>query len=430
MRSAPFRDRHCHPLFAGREMNAIDISSSRSVDEAIEALRAYLIQDPNRAWIDVVGFDLARNPEASAKDLDAVSKDIPITVHTNDHHALWVNSAALKIAGLNERIPALDNGSVQVDQTGGATGLLFEWPAMSLVLDQMPTPSLEDDIVSLTNADKVLDSGGFVAATDAWIDPGMAEVYFEAGKRGLLKLKYDLAVRISAESQNAQFEYLEKMLEAEAEQLSSTRNVRIAGVKIFLDGVVSSKTAALLGPYRDGTVTSPIWQLEELIEVLKRLSSMSPLLRPHFHAIGDAAVRQALDAIEVARELKLWSEGAMPVIAHAELIAESDFSRFAQLQAEVVISPQWLQPKSLEIKNPLTNEDSERLGDFTWLLLRDAPASYGSDWPVSEPEPLLAKEVALAYLAARKSLSKNDHQRAIEKLNAVFSGELVVNNDA
>jgi predicted amidohydrolase YtcJ len=179
---------------------------------------------------------------------------------------------------------------------------------MNLVLSQMPQPTFEEDVELLALADKKLASYGVVAATDAWIDPGMAEVYFEASARGTLSLNYELFIRVSPEEQIDQFEYLERMLNIALEREAAVppNQVAIKGIKIFLDGVISSRTAWLSQPYLDGSHGNQIWSDEALEMLLERLARVSPELRPHFHAIGDAAVSQAVRVIDRARRRGIW----------------------------------------------------------------------------------------------------------------------------
>jgi predicted amidohydrolase YtcJ len=294
---------------------------------------------------------------------------------------------------------------------------------MSLVLDAMPQPDLEDDIQSLLFADALLSGKNITSATDAWIDNGMAEVYFEASTRGLLEVSYELNVRVSPDSTDEQFAYLVIIFEQANELRETSHGVSVAGIKIFLDGVVSSRTAALLGSYRDGSNGNLIWSSEALEKLLRRLAEVSPDLRPHFHAIGDAAVRQALDVIQTARASGYWTGSARPVIAHAELISDSDLPRFTELNVEVVVSPQWLEqtPERTSYKHLLTDSDFERLGDFTGLLAHDAHLSYGSDWPVSLPDPEQARKHAIDYVQLRSRSQTMNKSEILTKVDAIFT---------
>ncbi len=397
-----FVDRHCHPLFAAREMAALDISHCRNLSELLEVLTQHLQANPELKWLDATAFDYAASQDFLATTLDTVSSKIPITLHSNDHHALWVNSAALRVAGLFEQVPDLSHGEIVVDASGAPSGLLLEWSAMKLVLDKQPTPSLEEDLAHLKRAQDKLRAAGISACSDAWIDPGMGEVYLEAARRKLLTMPVELWVRVSPENSHEQLSYLRELIALQ--QASEHSNlVKIAGIKIFLDGVLSAKSAWVLDRYQDGSFGSQIWHDSELLQLLRSLAEISPKLMPHFHAIGDAAVRQALDTIAVARAINLWSTECRPVVAHAELVATADCSRFEELDVEVVISPQWLAKDAQEdnLREILQANVIERVGDFAQLVEANAHLTYGSDWPVSDPEPLRAIEVGVNHLMQR-----------------------------
>jgi predicted amidohydrolase YtcJ len=270
---------------------------------------------------------------------------------------------------------------------------------MKLVLDKQPQQTLQQDVATLIRAQERLVDAGVCLVSDSWIDPGMAEVYFAAEEQQRLLIPSELWVRVSPADASAQLDYLASML-AKHHAAGAPENVQISGIKVFLDGVLGSRTATLLGRYRDGSAGDPIWSDDVLDALLKRVAAISRRLRPHFHAVGDAAVRQALDAIERARFANLWTGDAKPVIAHAELVAEADYKRFDQLEVEVVISPQWIVPESS--KSPLAGvldlDTIARVGDFTGMLLGGAHLCYGSDWPVSSPEPLIAIAAVIEHL--------------------------------
>ena len=230
----------------------------------------------------------------------------------------------------------------------------------------------------------------------------MGEVYLEAARQNILKIPFQLWVRFSPEDARDQLRYLELLLKELAVN-EKARLVTIAGIKVFLDGVLSSKSAALVDSYNDGSSGHLIWSNAELHELLIWLARISPNLRPHFHAVGDAAVRQALEVIGVAQRSNLWQGTQKAVIAHAELVHKTDAIRAAELGVEVVISPHWLRasPERDRLRDLLPKSIYERIGDFTDLLHAGVDTTYGSDWPVSEPNPMEAIVETVKHLTAR-----------------------------
>ena len=398
----PFIDRHCHPLFAEREESSVDLTGCNSVEGIKEALRAHLIANPGTQWLDAAPFEKSMSHAFLSTTLDDVSQDVVITLHSSDRHALWVNSAALKIAGLLDSVPILVDGEVVCDSNGEASGLLLEWSAMKLVLDVQPRPSLQQDVDTLELAQRRLLAAGVAAVSDTWIDAGMGEVYLEASRQGKILMPVELWVRVAPTEISEQLDYLGSLLR----QHNSAGNdplIKIAGVKIFLDGVLSSRTAALIEPYQDGSFGLLIWSDEALDGLLARVASIDPQLRPHFHAVGDAAVRQAIGAISRAKYANTWAGSREAVIAHAELVSEADILELNDLSVEVVISPQWLadSDERQSLSRVLSKQSLLRVGDFAGMLESGVRLTYGSDWPVSRPAPLDAVVAAAKHLTAR-----------------------------
>ena len=397
--SAPaFFDRHCHPLFATRELETINISQCHSLEEIVSTLCDYLQQNPETTWLDAAPFDRNIDCDFVASELDVVSTRVPITLHSSDHHALWVNSAALEVAGLHQSVPKLRDAEVVCNPEGLATGMLLEWSAMKIMLDHMPMPTLEHDLEFLARAQDHLFAAGIVGVTDAWIDPGMGEVYVEADKRGLLRMPVELWVRISPDDSVQQLVYLEQL----RAMASNCPNVIVRGIKVFIDGVITSGTAAL----REGYLTieapaSTIWSGKELEELLVKLSGISTTLRPHFHAIGDLAISAALESISFARSALLWRGPQRPVLAHAEVVRASDCDLMAQLDVEAAISPQWLANRA-DYTRVLKRDACLKVGDFSGMLEAGVCLTYGSDWPVTPPNALSAIAEATKWLVGQQ----------------------------
>jgi|GEM_PF-1695415 len=428
-----FVDRHSHPLFAAREAASVDLAGCTNVDDILAVLTNHLRAQPDAKWIDATPFDRTISGEFLSKTLDSVSADVPITLHSSDHHALWVNTAALQVAGLLSAsestlatsaamLPQLSDGQIVCDAQGLPSGLLLEWSAMKLVLDLQPVPTPETDLQNLMLAQNRLLDGGVVAVSDAWIDPGMGEVYLAALERGSLIMPVELWVRVSPEAVDEQLEYLARLWR-QVQRAGANHLLRVAGIKLFLDGVLSSKTAALLDSHLGDGSSHLIWQDDALNEVFGRVAALSSELRPHFHAIGDAAVSQAARVVQRAQAAGFWSGGHGAVIAHAELVSAADAPLLAQLGIEVVVSPQSLasDDEHLALRQLLPSATASRVGDFEPMLDAGVQLSYGSDWPVSPPEPLVAIAEAAKHLMKRGCPAGD----ALAKAWGIASGRLM-----
>ena len=418
-RYSGFVDGHCHPLFASREAEGPILDAAADVTAALEILTAFLETNPETQWLDAGSLDrnLPGMPVTAAQ-LDLVSVTIPVVVHASDHHAIWVNSAALRLAGFEQSAPQLANAHFEVDASGKPTGMVHEWDAMSLIYNHQPKSSIDADLAALDRAQTRLLGNGVVAVQEAWIDRGMPEVYLEAAARDLLRMFVNLAPRISPNNWREDLQFAKatrSAVRAAAHPLLSCNTI-----KIFVDGVLSSQTALLKQPYcghqsnfKTGTV---LWEQVALEELA--LAADSAGFQLHFHAIGDAAVSQALDAIQYIDDCN-GPVDRRPVIAHAELIDHSDLERMRRLGVVVCQQPVWAEPgiEREALTEVLGEERTLAMYPIATLLEAGVVVSFGSDWPVSDPNPLHglyqaitrqdAPEQALAVPEAIRCYSQN-----------------------
>ena len=385
-----FRDGHAHPLFAGREALGPKVSEAVTIAEVVNTVSEFAaISDTE--WIVGGAYPRSLHPSPSASWLDEAESARPVVLHASDHHTIWVNTEALRRAGLFEAIPALTNGSVDVDENGRPTGVLREPGAMALVLDKIPERTLVDELTALDWAQSQLADLGIVEVQDAWITRGEIETYIEAAKQGRLVLDVKLAFRIEAESWREDAEFFEDA-RRRVTALANPR-LQVNAAKFFADGVFGSATAAVLDPYHsDGGHGEPVWGESELFAATKHYAEAGYQL--HIHAIGDAAIRMALDAIEQSGAA---TRGLPSVIAHTELVSDEDIPRFKELNVIANFEPLWAREDGMLLSCVLhlgreRIDQMYRMRDF---LAAGATLSFGSDWPVSSPDPLLGIATAV-----------------------------------
>jgi predicted amidohydrolase YtcJ len=253
---------------------------------------------------------------------------------------------------------------------------------------------MKNEIQALVLACDALLKVGITSAVDAWIEPGMAEVYIEAAKAGKLSVDMSLCFLAVAGQWEENVSY-HKELRAQIEALPKSANLEAKTIKFLLDGALSSGTAALMDPYLDDPTTSGLlmWEEDDLLNALCIFDDLD--FQVHLHAIGDAAVRQALDAIEAMQRVNP-SRDRRPVIAHAQLIHPDDFARFARLGVIANYQPLWtyLDPMNKELILPrLGQERNNRQYPLRTMLDAGVMISYGSDWPVTSHVPLQALAV-------------------------------------
>jgi hypothetical protein len=394
-----FRDGHAHPVFAGREAAGPVVTKAKSIAEIQEIITAYRKANPDQTWIEGGAYDrsIIEGGLFLAGWLDEAVSDVPVVLHASDHHTVWVNSKALAL--IPTPLPKLISGSIDVDTSGIPMGVLREPHAMALVLDKAPARTIEQEVAVLAWADKVLAQQGIVEAQDAWITPGMTEIYLAAISKGALLLDYNLAFKIETHKWLKSIEFAkadrEKILALGSKQLTAKT------CKFFADGVFGSGTASVLEPYFDDAHNhgEPLWNSSELKAACLEAAELGFQL--HIHAIGDAGVRQALDAIECVQQ-RLGAPELPNVIAHVELISDSDIARFAKLNVVANMQPLWAQADGMLMScvPRLGIERIDQMYRMRDLISSGAVLSFGSDWPVSSSNPILGIATAVTRQTA------------------------------
>ncbi|MEV8306345.1 amidohydrolase [Streptomyces flavidovirens] len=390
-----FQDAHIHPVAAALELAQCDLTSTRTAADTVAAVRAYAEARPEAEWITGGGWSMeAFEGGAPTKNLlDAVVPDRPVYLPNRDHHGAWANSRALSLAGIDRATPDPADGRIERDAHGEPTGLLQEG-AMDLVVRLTPPSTPAGRLAALLHAQRLLHSYGITAWQDAIVgtfgamdDP--ADAYAAAARDGSLTARVTGALWWDRERGAEQI----PELVARREELSHGR-FRAGSVKIMVDGVAETGTAALLTPYLDGCGCPTANRGTSFIDptdLRRYVTELDALgFQAHFHALGDRAVREALDAVEAARAANGWRD-TRPHLAHLQVVHPDDIGRFRQLGATANIQPLWAahEPQMDELTIPFLGP--ERAGHqypFAALLRSGATLAAGSDWPVSSPEPL------------------------------------------
>lgn len=402
-----FGDGHAHPLYGGLEAVGPAVRACGSVDEIVTAVRRYADAHPDDEWIVGASYDgsLAPNGLFDARWLDAAVPDRPVVLRAWDYHTLWCNSAALQRAGITADTPDPPLGEIPHREDGSVLGTLREWGATDLMMRVMPARDEQVRIAALDTAADYYAARGVTWVQDAWVEPADVETYAAAARQGALRMRFNLALYADPrhfDEQVTQFAEQRRRADAAGNELLTAHTV-----KFFADGVVENETGALLAPYCSGLHSHSgdnrgmrNWEGDALAEAACRVDELG--LQIHIHAIGDAAVRQALDAIdEVVR--RNGPRDRRPVIAHAQLVDDTDIDRFARLGVIPNMQPLWAQLDSLMtvLTIPrLGQERADRQYRIATLQRSGAALSFGSDWPVSSGAPLDGIAVAVSRRTA------------------------------
>jgi predicted amidohydrolase YtcJ len=402
-----FQDAHVHPVWGGLDMLRCDLAEHSTASEYLDAIARFVREHPDDEWILGGGWQMSAFPGGTptADALDAVTGDRPAFFPNRDGHGAWVNSAALRRAGIDLDTPDPADGRIERDAAGRPSGTLHEG-AMSLVNRLLPEEPLERLTEALLVGQRYLHSFGITAWQDAIVgsygdagDPGPA--YLKAAADGTLTARVVGAIWWD---RTAGLEQIPSILE----RRDRYRRGRFAAtsVKIMQDGVAENFTASMLDPYCDGhghfTDNSGISFVAPDI-----LNEAVPLLdaegfQVHFHAIGDRAVRECLDAVEHAVARNGRSDNRHH-IAHIQVVHPDDVPRFRELGVAANMQSLWatFEPQMVELTLPFLGEPrSAWQYPFGDLLRAGAVLAAGSDWSVSTPDPLAAIHVAVNRRAA------------------------------
>lgn len=395
-----FQDAHVHPISAGVEANSCDLNAADTVEEYVELIRQYAAAHPDEPWITGGGWLMsAFGPGALARKelIDAVVPDRPVILWSRDGHTVWVNSKALEVAGITRKTPDPPDGRIDRDpKTGAAIGSLQEG-AGDLVAAHMPPQSDERRDAGLRYAIKYLNGLGITAVQDASVNEDDLKTYRRLDDAGELSLHVVGSIWWERE------QGLEQIPEIKRLRSEYTKGQVDAGtVKIMQDGVMENYTAAMLEPYLvpDRTRGIPMVEPERLKAAVTQLDADG--FQVHFHAIGDAAIRQSLDAVEAARRAN-GGDGHRHHISHLQLIDAADVPRFKTLGVVANYQPLWAYADEYitELTIPfLGPERSAHMYAIGSVLKSGATVAFGSDWSVSSPNVFWQIETAVTRLGA------------------------------
>jgi predicted amidohydrolase YtcJ len=392
-----FQDAHIHPIEGGLLADRCDLHALTDVDAYLDAIRAHADAHPEREWISGSGWSLPAFPngEPDRALLDRVVGRRPAYLESNDGHVAWVSTQALELAGIDASTPDPSDGRIVRDAHGAATGTLHDG-ATHLVFRLLPKPTHDDLVRGLLAAQATLHGLGITAWQDAHVEAAELAAYRETAADGRLTARVEAALWWDRSAGLEQIEWLE---EARA-SVSVPGRLRAGSVKLMLDGILESRTAFMTAPYagredRGAPFIEPDLLREAVIELDRRGFSC------HFHAVGDGAVRLALDSVEAARTANRRTAGRHH-IAHIEVIHPDDIPRFAALDVTANMQPLWAadddQMRDLRIP-VLGHERRAWQYPFGSLARAGARLAAGSDWTVSSADPLREIEVAVRRVA-------------------------------
>ena len=382
--SPGFNDAHIHFLGGSMGLNQIDLTGAKTVAEMVERIAAYAKKNPDAKWITGRGWEYTPFPGGLPTKiyLDAIVKDRPVFLSAYDGHSAWVNSKALELAGITNETKFTGYGEIVRNAAGEATGALKEG-AQGLVRRLLPQPTHEEQLNALRQGLKLAASLGITSLQNASGSVVEFSLYEELLQRGELTSRFSMAFSVGERTTDDQ---IKKFIELK-NKYDLNPMLRAASVKFMLDGVIESHTAAMIERYADlppesgnpfGETTMPPDIFRDRVVKLDKLG-----FQIYTHAIGDRAVREALNAYDAA--LKANNRGFnRHRIEHIETVSPEDIPRFAKLNVMASMEPIHADPGTAEVWAKAVG--TERLPyAFAWqsLLKAGARLVYSSDWPAS-----------------------------------------------
>jgi len=400
-----FQDAHIHAAFAGRILLNVNLEDLATRDAYLERIASFAREHPELPWITGGGWYnpvfLATDGPLAA-DLDAVVADRPVFMMNADTHAAWVNTKALEAGAITRSTRDPWDGYYVRDADGMPTGCLQEGAAYSFWSDVVPRTSVEDRRDAIRVAQDRLFALGITGWQDAWVEPDLLRAYRSLGDAGELRARVVTALWWD---RHLGLEQIDGFVNERGQ--GSAGNVHASTVKIMLDGCPETCTASMLAPYE-----GPFGQehdrgirfvdTELLNEAVVRLDALG--FQVHQHALGDRAVRSALDALETARRANGWND-LRHHIAHLQLPDPADVPRLREVDVVANMQPFWAQPDPMieTMTKPRVGDRADRLYPIGDLRRTGAVLAFGSDWPVSTPDPFLQMEVAVTRRAPGSS---------------------------
>lgn len=384
-----FHDAHWH-LPTRRQA---DLTGAANVDSIVARLQAFAATLSAGAWVTGRGWtpDMFPDNTATSAAIDAAFPDRPVLLVDRDGHQSLANRVALRLAGIDRTTVAPPGGAIDRARDGTPTGLLRE-TAAAPVRARIPAPSGDEVYVALQEAMTRAARDGLTALQLAnGLDEAEEEAFARAQAEGTLRTRFRIAVPFTPLPTDSALESYARRRDANRGPL-----IRYGIAKGMLDGTVDARSAFMLAPYAIGGGTGlPRWSMDTLITTLARYDSAG--IQVELHAIGDGAIRMALDAYEaVAR--RNGPRDRRHRIEHLEVPDPADVPRFRALGVIASTQAVFATPDATALENyvPLLGpERAARALPFKALDDAGAIQAFGSDYPVFPMSPILGMQMAV-----------------------------------
>lgn len=375
-------DAHGHVLELGYACNSVDLSGTQSLDEALAKVKAYAVAHPDARWILGGGWNqeiwkLGRFP--TAKELDAVVADRPVWLSRVDGHAGWANTAALKLAGVTKASKDPSGGRIERDAGGNPSGVFVD-AASDLIYAVVPAPSAQQKMAALDAALAEMASVGLTGVSDAGIDLANYKLYRQYADQHKLTARIYAMIRGTGDDFDA--------ISKDGPLIGYGNDfLTVRSVKLFADGALGSRGAAMLKPYADDPHNSGLLFLkpDELTAMIGK--ALGKGYQVGVHAIGDHANREVLDSYAAAYKTHPQGIALRNRIEHAQIVSLQDIPRFVPLQLIASMQPTHATSDMNMAEDRVGHERIK--GAYAWqrFLKQGTTVAAGSDFPVESANP-------------------------------------------
>jgi predicted amidohydrolase YtcJ len=388
-------DAHAHVMGLGSMLMNVDLKGAKSLDEALKMIKEYAAKYPDLKWIQGRGWNHTHwetGEFPTAEDLDKVISDRPVWLSRVDGHAGWANTKAMELAGITAETKATKGGKIIRDENGEPTGIFVD-AAEKLINSEIPEPTAEERRTAFEKALQDMRSKGLTGVHDAGVGTKTWSMYKNFADEGKLTTRiYGMISGVGAT-----FDSLSKggPIENYNNHLLALRSV-----KLYADGALGSRGAAMIEPYSDDPNNKGLLFNEPEEMNAKVLKSMAKGFQTNVHAIGDQANRQVLNAFKNAKD-SLGEQGLRNRIEHAQIVAPNDIPRFKELNIIASIQPTHA---TSDMNMAEDRVGPERIqGAYAWQTFLDqgTVVASGSDFPVEHVNP---------FYGLYSAVTRQDHQ--------------------
>jgi hypothetical protein len=388
-------DAHAHVMSLGFQELNVDVRGTQSLNETLQHIKKYAENYPDLDWVRGRGWNQTHWPSnrfPTAKELDKVVNDRPVWLNRVDGHAGWANSKAMEMAGITADTKDPEGGKIIRDENGEPTGVFVDG-ATSLIESVIPERTKEERKLALEKALQQMRSHGLTGVHHAGIFKNTWELYKDFADQG--KLTTRIYAMIRGTGDNFDSLSVNGPIESYDHDFLSLQSV-----KLYADGALGSRGAAMLEPYSDDPDNRGLLfhSQEEMNQMV--LKAMSHGYQTNIHAIGDRANRQVLNAFENAKD-SLGEQGLRNRIEHAQIVSLKDIPRFKELNIIASMQPTHATSDMNMAEDRIGPERIK--GGYAWQTYLDqgTVVASGSDFPVEHVNP---------FYGLYSAVTRQDHE--------------------